>query len=378
VSAERGVGRAALMIYIEPTPYVLTLIRRITSSTDAPVDVLFIAANVSQAWDLSLEEIPAGYLPRGTLAAVRAIAAKLASVRYGVVHLAGWGHPVLLGAMIVARLRGFPVAVETDSTLPVSQPWPKHATKRLLYPIMLRLPAVFLPGGTRQKRYLQHYGVPESRIVVAQMTVDVAAIANAVMAISPRVRQAKRAAMGIAPDECVFLFVGRLDPAKGIAVLLEAFSRASARNGKVRLHVAGDGILREMVKSTTASSARIDWAGRLTGPALLDAYATADAFVLPSLFEPWGLVVNEAMAAGLPVVASDRVGCVDDLVIDGQTGVVIEANRPTLLADAMMRLADDAPLRRTMGAAGRERIAGWTIEAEAHNVTDAWRRVSRA
>jgi glycosyltransferase involved in cell wall biosynthesis len=268
--------------------------------------------------------------------------------------------------------------VETDSTLPVSQSWPKRAAKRLLYPIMLRMPAVFLPGGTRQKRYLQHYGVPDSRIVVAQMTVDVAAMASSVTEITAEARQLRRAATGIAPDECVFLFVGRLDPAKGIALLLEAFSRVSARNGKIRLHVAGDGILRDMVTKAIANSARIDWAGRLTGPALLDAYAAADVFVLPSLFEPWGLVVNEAMAAGLPVIASDRVGCVDDLVIHGGTGVVVEADRPNLLADAMTRLADDAPLRRMMRAAGRERIAGWTIEAEAQIVSDAWRRVSRA
>ena len=66
VSVERGAGRAALMIYIEPTPYVLALIRRIASTADAPVDVLFIAANVSQVWDLSLEDTSSGYLPGGT------------------------------------------------------------------------------------------------------------------------------------------------------------------------------------------------------------------------------------------------------------------------------------------------------------------------
>ena len=182
----------------------------------------------------------------------RYVARKLYSAKYSVMHLAGWGHPVLLGAMIMARLIGIPVAVETDTAIPVTQLWFKHVAKKLLYPIMFRLPAVFLPGGTRQKRYLQHYGVPENRIVVAQMTVDVEAIAKAVMAIPPEARRARRTALGIAADECVFLFVGRLEPEKGIAVLLEAFSVAFAEEGNVRLLIAGDGMLRGMVETAAS------------------------------------------------------------------------------------------------------------------------------
>jgi glycosyltransferase involved in cell wall biosynthesis len=376
VSARHASDRAALMIYIEPTPYVLALIRRIASSTMMPIDVLFIAANVSQAWDLSVNEIAAGYLPKGTVAALRVIAAKLASARYRVVHLAGWGHPVLLGAMIVARLRGIPIAVETDSTFPVAQSWPKRAAKRLLYPIMLRIPSVMLPGGTRQKRYLRHYGVPEDRIVVAQMTVDVTAISSAMRSISTDVRRKWRAELGIGVDECVFLFVGRLAPAKGILVLISALAQLSACNSQVRLVIVGDGAQREEVRQATLESDRIRWTGRLTGMALLESYAASDVFVLPSLWEAWGLVVNEAMAAGLPVIVSDGVGCGDDLVSDGQTGLVVKSANVAELADAMARLAGDASARRAMGAAGRDRIAGWSIESEAAIVAGAWRRVS--
>ncbi len=366
------------MIYIEPTPYLLALVRRIVSCTDAPVDVLFIGANISQQWNLSLDGIPASYLPDGTIAACRCIARKLSSAKHSVMHLAGWGHPVLLGAMIVARLIGIPVAVETDTAIPIAQPWYKRVAKRLIYPIMFMLPAVFLPAGTRQERYLQHYGVPKRRIVVAQMTVDVAAIAKAVMAIRPEARRTLRSALGIAPDECVFLFVGRLDPAKGIGVILEAFSLAFAKRGAVRLLIAGDGVLRGMVEMAAANWGRVRWAGRLAGEALIDAYATADVLVLPSVFEPWGLVVNEAMAAGLPVIVSERVGCVDDLVVDGKTGIVIDADSPLSLARAMMRLADDASLRQAMGAEARQRISNWTIEAEARIIVGAWHRALRS
>jgi len=366
------------MIYIEPTPYVLALVHQIVSFAGAPVDVLFIGANISQPWDLSLDGIPASYLPHGTIAACRCIAKKLSSAKYSVMHLAGWGHPVLLSALIVARLTGIPVSVETDSAMPVTQPWFKRVAKKLLNPLLFSLPVVFLPGGTRQERYLHHYGVPESRIVVAQMTVDVIAITKATMAISPEARRAQRTALGIAADECVFLFVGRLEPVKGIAVLLDAFSLAYAKMRNVQLLIAGDGLLRGMVEMAAASSERVRWAGRLTGQALLDAYAAADVLVLASVFEPWGLVVNEAMAAGLPVIASERVGCVDDLVADGKTGIVIDAGSPTPLTQAMLRLANDAPLRQAMGAQARQRISGWTIEAEAKIVIGAWYQALRA
>ena len=373
VSADSSRVRATVMIYIEPTPYILALVRRIASRADASVDVLFIGADISQAWDLSLDGIPASYLPRGTIAACREIARRLSSGKYSMMHLAGWGHPVLTGAMILARLHGMPVAVETDTTVTLAQPWFKRVAKKLLYPTMLGLPAVFLPGGTRQKRYLRHYGVPESRIVIAQMTVDVAAIMNAVKAIAPEARRAQRMMMGVADDDCVFLFVGRLDPVKGIATLLNAFSQMSGRSGKSLLLIVGDGMLRGMVATAVAELERVRWAGRLTGEALLTTYSMADVFVLPSV-EHWGLAVNEAMAAGLPVIASERVGCVDDLVIDGETGLVIEADGPSPLADAMTRLANDAPLRLAMGVAARQRISSWTIEAEAEIVVGAWRQ----
>ena len=317
--------RAALMVYLEPTPYVLALIRRVTSRAGVPVDVFFVTADLSQQWNLSLDGVSARYLPAGTFASCKAIAGRIFSGTYGIVHLAGWGHPVLFAAMLLARLKRIPVAVETDTTLPVGQRRTKGVAKRLLYPAMLRIPSLFLPGGTRQKRYLQHYGVPEHRIVVAQMTVDVAGIITAVDATNPDARQARRTAWGCAPDDCVFLFVGRIEPEKGIGCLLEAFAQTYARCDKVALVIAGDGALCGIVELAQTKSQRIRWLGRLTGDALWNAYASADVLVLPSLFEPWGLVVNEAMAASLPVIASDRVGCVDDLVVDGETGSVVES-----------------------------------------------------
>src|SRR5271166_5697005 len=126
VNVESSRIRATLMIYIEPTPYILALVRCIASRADPLVDVLFIGADISQPWDLSLDGIPASYLPRGTIAAWWEIARRLSSAKYTVLHLAGWGHPVLAGALILARLHSIPATVETDTTVPVAQPWFKR------------------------------------------------------------------------------------------------------------------------------------------------------------------------------------------------------------------------------------------------------------
>jgi glycosyltransferase involved in cell wall biosynthesis len=364
----------ALLVYVEPTPYILGLVDRLTMAWPAGIDVIFLGENLSQPWHLPLKDRGYEVLPHARGPAVRRLIHCIRNGGYKIIHLAGWGHPLLLLAMLASRMLGMPVAVETDTPLAPRLSWQKRMAKRILYPPMLRIPSVFLPGGTRQKRYLQHYGVPENRIVIAQMTVDVAAIMNTLKATAPETRRAQRLLMRAAHDDCIFLFVGRLDPVKGIATLLEAFSQASGRSGKVRLLIVGDGTLRGMVQIAAARSERVRWAGRLSGEALLDAYLAADVLVLPSVFDTWGLVVNEAMAAGLPVIVSERVGCVDDLVIDGETGFVIKADRPSMLADAMTRLASDVPLRRAMGLAGRRRISSWTIEAEAEIVAGAWRK----
>jgi glycosyltransferase involved in cell wall biosynthesis len=112
--------------------------------------------------------------------------------------------------------------------------------------------------------------------------------------------------------------------------------------------------------------------GRLAGEELLSAYCAADVFVLPSRFEPWGLVVNEAMAAGLPVVASIRVGCVDDLIDGRDTGVVYNFADPEGLFDALHKLLCDVDGVRRMGSNARRLISSWTLRAEAERVVTAW------
>ena len=160
-----------------------------------------------------------------------------------------------------------------------------------------------------------------------------------------------------------FLFVGRLEHEKGVDVLLEAW-RQSALHGEAELVCVGDGPLRSRIES-----AGVTVLGRVEQPDLPALYAAADALVLPSIAtatfrEPWGLVANEAMHQGTPVVASDAVGAVaGGLVRDGRNGLVFPAGDADALAVRLETLARNPELRRALGTAAANDIAPYTPRA---------------
>jgi len=96
--------------------------------------------------------------------------------------------------------------------------------------------------------------------------------------------------------------------------------------------------------------------------------------VVPSHFENWGLVVNEAMAAGKPIIVTDVFGCVGDLAHDDQTALVVPPHAPARLGDAMTRLAREPETRRRLATAAGALISDWTIEHEAERIVGIWRR----
>ena len=365
-----------LMVYIEPTPYLMGLIDRVKQRNDGETDVVFLASDLSQDWGLQLQDRQGiEFLPQGATAARGRLKELIASGRYDAVHLAGWGHPLLRAAMLIARRYRVPSLVESDTPRPPDASWIKSAIKKMTYPWLFRLPAMFLPGGTRQAQYIREYSVSDDRITIAQMTVDTAAISRHADQVDDGQRDRIRQRLGLDPGAVVFLYVGRMEAHKGIRVALQAFEKLQSVHSGVNLLLVGEGTIRQEIESKTESNSQIVVAGRLSGTELLDSYAASDVFVLPSLFEPWGLVVNEALASGLGVIATDRVGCVDDLVEPDQTGLVVDADDVDMLSQAMQKLAGDRDLRRRMSVAGRERMKGWSLETEAEIVVDAWKAV---
>ena len=363
---------SVLMIYLEPAPYIVGIVDHVRAVWAGRVEAAYVEMSRSQPWDHRIRSDAEIVLPAGTTSAIGEIRRRLASGRYGLLHLAGWGHPVLAAAMLLARYDRIPVTIESDTQQPAASAAWKRAVKAIGYPLLFSVPAVFLPGGMRQASYLRDFGVDDARIRIAQMTVDVEQIRAYIATRKAEIGAGMRERLGIRADAIVVLYLGRLEPHKGIEDLLLAHARVAKDDSRVCLLVVGDGSLRAAVEAAASRSGSIRYAGRLARNAVWDAYCAADIFVLPSLDEPWGLVVNEAMAAGLPVVVSDRVGCADDIVRDDATGLIVPAGAPEAMAESIARLAGSHELRDAMGRKAADLISGWTLRNQAERTAAAW------
>ena len=178
---------------------------------------------------------------------------------------------------------------------------------------------------------------------------------------------------GVADDGFLALYVGRLEEEKGVRILLTAWRDAGLPDAALAL--AGDGPLRA---DAEAHAIALGPVARAKLPPL---YAAADALVLPSIrtatfTEPWGLVVNEAMHQGTPVIASDAVGAAaGGLVRDGRNGLVVPERDPAALAAALRTLAADPALRARLGDAARADVADFSEAAWVAGMRQALRSV---
>jgi len=163
-----------------------------------------------------------------------------------------------------------------------------------------------------------------------------------------------------------FLFAGRLVPEKGIFDLLRAYATLTPEIRKnMGLVFVGDGVERSaLLQSALAiTPGCIHLAGFAQRERLATYYALADVFVFPTHTDVWGMVVNEAMACGLPVISSNAAGCVADLVENGWNGRVVSTGDVGQLVCAMNELALDPELRALMGKRSQERIQHYSPEA---------------
>ena len=370
---ERSEHNRVLVIYLEPAPYIIDYAAKLRAAWLDEMDVFYMHGAMTQPWDLDVARSGDHLLPPNVFAAVMKIRSLLDSGRYTLLSLPGWGHPVLCVALCLARWFQIPVVMETDTLLAARQPILSQMIKAALYPFLFRIPSFFLPAGTPQAAFLRHYGVETSRIRILRMTVDVVKISALVHALSAAQKRTLLHRYNVPEHVTTFLYVGRLEPYKGITDLLLAFERLAAELDDVCLVIVGSGSEAALVEQHAAGNEFIRYLGRLPADRVWEAYAVADAFILPSHFEPWGLVVNEAMASGLAVIVTDQVGCSEDLVKDGESGFVVPAGSPEKLLAAMSILASQPLVRQQMGVAARRHIAAWTLEQSAEIASSTWR-----
>ncbi|HUA75325.1 MAG TPA: glycosyltransferase family 4 protein [Solirubrobacteraceae bacterium] len=177
-----------------------------------------------------------------------------------------------------------------------------------------------------------------------------------------------------------FLFVGRPEREKGLAVLARAWRASELAPPEAALVLAGVAPDLEAIAPSgprRQGDAGLVGLGSVPARKLRDVYAACDALVLPSIAtrtfrEPWGLVINEAMNRGLPVIASDAVGAVaGGLVRDGENGLVVAAGDSDALAHALARLAGDPELRSRLGEQGARDVQAYTYRAWAQGFSGA-------
>jgi glycosyltransferase involved in cell wall biosynthesis len=280
-----------------------------------------------------------------------------------VVLITGWYSVTLVRALFACRRLGVPTLYRGDSHL-LSGP---RGWRRPLWAIkthaLLRQFDGFLSPGVRVGEYLRWHSVPDHRIFKVPHAVDNQAFASAAAQYQhPDVRAAARLRWGIDPDAFVVLFVGKLIASKRPVNVVRALARLAPG---AALMVVGSGPLEEEVR---AESARLGVALTMIGfvnqSQLGEPYALADCLTLPSDFpETWGLVVNEALATGLPCVVSNAVGCAPDLIRDGETGYVCPLDDIDALAMTLAKVRHRKAQGHDWGPACRKLVAEYSYDA---------------
>jgi glycosyltransferase involved in cell wall biosynthesis len=215
--------------------------------------------------------------------------------------------------------------------------------------LLFRRAAAIVAYGTATCRYLVELGVPKDRVFSGTQVMPAGKLPPPA---------ADKAALGLA-DKTVVLSVNYLLPRKGLDVLIRAFQQVAGPDDVLVL--VGSGPEEDHLQSLADGDGRILFPGYQSGVHKTAWYAAADLFAFPTLHDPWGLVVNEAMAFGLPIVATDAAGCAPDLVRDN--GLVVPAGDVDALAAALAQLLTDKALRCEMGQRSRAIIADYTVEA---------------
>lgn len=247
--------------------------------------------------------------------------------------------------------RGLPVAtLASEVAADPGKSALRLALDRLLAPAT---DAIYVNSRVVARFYHERCGIPLDKLVV---------IPNGVRPVEAS--PVPRTALGLRDDAFVVCAAGRLSPEKGFDRLIAALATPGLRGRKLELVIAGEGPQRGALQRLSAACGlgdRVHLLGhREDLPGVLRA---ADAFVLSSLHEGMSNALMEAMALGLPCVATP-VGGVEELVIDGESGLVVEASAPAPLAAALARLVDDPALGRRLGAAARDRMARlFTVQA---------------
>ena len=302
----------------------------------------------------------------------RKLVALLSELQPDVVAIAGYRDLPMRTAARWARRNSRGVVLFSETTQwDIRRRWWQEVIKRIW--IQRHVDAAVV-GGKPHRSYAVKLGVDPDRIWDRYDVVDNDYFSGGCDALRVE-SSAGRTRAGLPAN--YFLYVGRLAPEKNLVTLLRAYRRyREAHSQAWSLVIVGDGPQRHDLLHVEREEGiqGIIWTGSKQADDLPLYYGFAGCFILPSMMEPWGLVVNEALASGLPVIVSQRCGSASDLVQHGRNGFVFDPNDTGQLGELMYRVATASPEQRgAMGHASKEIISAWSPEQWARQVASAVR-----
>lgn len=276
------------------------------------------------------------------------------------VLVSGYASPVWMLGWALAKVRGVKTGFRVLATY--DKWFTRHPVKELAKNILFRYVDFIETPGEDGRQYAMTYGAPSERIFFAPHTVQVAE-SSAAAARMRAEREVLRRELGVAGT--TFIYVGRLWWGKGLTYLLRAFERVQRASAEeVSLLLVGDGPEeRALVQECEMRGLRnVIFAGFKQREELPLYYAVSDVFVFPTLGDPYGLAVDEAMACSLPVISTSAAGEIRSRVEDGVTGFVVPPEDSDALAERMLEMVNEPSKRERMGQLSADRVAGHTPE----------------
>jgi glycosyltransferase involved in cell wall biosynthesis len=389
-----------------PIQYQAPLLRRIAAEPDIDLTVLFGSDfsvrgykdqgfGVEVSWDTPLLEgyrseflkplrdaggvTPLTPISRGLY---RRLQTADGSPAFDAIWVHGYASVNALQAILAANALGIPVLLRAESWLADRVRSPiTLAAKSLFFRVLGSGIAAVLPIGTVNSAYWTHYFGDRVPQFLMPYAVNNSYFAQLAEDAAPREPQL-RAELNLEPNRPVILFASKLQTRKHADHLIEAyraFIAAHPASTRPYLVIVGDGEQRQTLEALGRQPGLEDvrFAGFRNQSELPRFFQLADVFVLPSRHEPWGLIVNEAMAAACPVIVSTDVGSHADLVTDGIEGCVFPVGDISALTAALHRIFATHITAALMGEAARHRVARWTYEEDVRGLRAALAHTTR-
>ena len=290
----------------------------------------------------------------------------------------GWHYKSSWQALRACWKSGTPVMVRSDSHLHTERPLLKRVAKQPFYAWFISKLDACLPVGKWSSDYFLHYGAAPERLIIVPHAVDSDYFEEKSRKLAPR-REGLRAQWGINGMSVTFLFAGKFIEKKRPLDFVQGVSEAAKANAQVAGLMVGDGPLRAACEDLVRQNdLPIKFAGFLNQSQMAQAYIAADALVLTSNGgETWGLVVNEAMACGVPCFVSDKVGCGPDMVINDQTGAVFPIADTKSLGRILSQFASNKEQMRWMGKRAKEQAQKYSLSVAVDRTVQAIEMVAK-